>query len=99
MAILDQLAGSQFSYAAGSSGTVTVPAGVSVTRVKCLATSDGATLTITPKGANQTSAAGDAIPIPVEGVWFDLPLLTELGPATVFAFSGTASYFVSYAKV
>lgn len=95
--ILDTLAGSRFTYDAGTSGSVTVPAGKSVTRVACIATAGGATLTITPGGANQTGVAGAAIPVPVEGGWFGLAMLGELGPGTVFAFSGTASYLVTYA--
>lgn len=96
--ILDAIAGSQFTYAGGASGSVTVPAGRVARRVKCCATSGGATLTITPGGAGQTGVAGDAIPIPNGAQWFDLELLGELGAGTVLAFAGTASYFVAFAK-
>jgi hypothetical protein len=97
--ILDTLAGSQFTYAAGAAASVTVPAGKVVRQVRCCATAGGATLTITPGGANQTGVAGDAIPIPNGAQWFDLPLLGELGAGTVLAFAGTASYFVAYARL
>lgn len=96
--IFDTLAGARFSYDAGASGTVTVPAGVVVTRVACIATAGGATLQITPGGANQTGAAGATIPVPVEGGWFGMSMLGELGAGTVFTFTGTASYVVTYAK-
>lgn len=94
--ILDTIASARFSYDAGATATVTVPVGVSVRRVKCMATAGGATLTITPGGANQTGVAGAAIPIPNGGLWFELELLGELGSGTVLAFAGTAAYFVQY---
>jgi hypothetical protein len=97
--ILDTLSNARFSYAAGVFGSVTVPSGVVVTRIACVATAGAATLTITPGGANQTGVAGAAIPIPVEGGWFGLSMLGELGEGTVLAFAGTAAYFVSYAKL
>ena len=92
------LAGSQFSYATGSSGTVAVPAGCFVTLVSCYA-SAGGTLTITPNGPNQTGSAGGAITIPT-GVPFSIPWPTcaPLGPGSSLAFSGTDTYFVTYAK-
>lgn len=96
--ILDTLAGARFTYDAGAAATVTVPTGVSVRRIKCCATAGGATLTITPGGANQVASAGAAIPIPNGAQWFDVELLGELGAGTVLAFAGTASYFVQYAK-
>jgi len=96
--ILDTLAGSRFSYDTGTAGTVTVAAGLTVTRIACIATADGATLTITPGGANQSGSAGGAIPIPTQGGWFGMTLLGELGKGTVIAFAGTASYLVTYAK-
>jgi len=96
--ILDTLAASQWSYNAGTSGTVTTPAGMQVTGVAAYATAGGATLTITPKGANQSGVAGDALPIPANA-WFSIGLLGELGPGSIFAFSGTAAYFVQYAKL
>ena len=98
--ILDTIAGSKFSYDAGVSGAVTVPAGVQVTRVMCIATAAGAMLTIAPGGANQPAppVAGASIAIPVEGGWFGLAMLCELGPGSVFTFTGTASYLVTYAK-
>lgn len=96
--ILDTLATSKFSYDAGASGTVTVPAGKAVTRFAAIATTDGATLTITPGGAGQSGVAGAAMPIPVAGGWFGLSMLGELGAGSVLAFSGTASYLVTYAQ-
>jgi hypothetical protein len=95
--ILDTLAGARFSYASGANGTVNVPSGKVVTRIACIATADGATLTITPGGANQTGVAGSSIPVPVEGGWFGLSMLGELGGGTVLVFAGTASYLVTYA--
>lgn len=93
------LAGSQFSYSGGTAATVTVPATVTcVVRITCYSAAGG-TLTITPKGANQTGTAGDAITIPA-GVPFAIawPNGGPLGPGTVLVFSGTSSYYVEYAK-
>ena len=98
MGILDSLASSQFSYAAGTAGTVTVPAGVVVTSLGAHVTGSGATLTITPKGPMQTGTAGAAIPLPPGG-WFGLSFLGELGPGTVLVFAGTDSYVVFFAKM
>ena len=93
MASLNELGNSQFSYAAGASGSVTVPASVVVTGFGCHASADGATLTITPKGALQNGAAGPAIPVPngtslASGA---LQGLGQLGPGSIFAFAGTDS--------
>jgi len=96
--ILDSLASSQFSYDAGTSGAVTVPAGVVVTSIGCHVSSAGATLTIQPGGAGQTGSAGPAIPLPPAG-WFGLKFLGELGKGTIFTFTGTDSYFLFYAKL
>lgn len=96
--ILDQLASSQFSYDAGTSGTVTVPAGVVVTSIGCHISGGGASLTIQPSGAGQTGTAGPPIPLPAAG-WFGLKSMGELGTGTIFTFTGTDSYFVFYAKL
>jgi len=98
VSILDDLALSAFTYDAGTAGTVTVAAGKIVTRIACIATAAAGTLTITPGGWNQAPVAGAAIPIPVEGGWFGLSMLGELGAGTVLVFAGTASYLVTYAK-
>jgi hypothetical protein len=97
--ILDNLASSKWTYDAGTAATVTVPSGVVVTHIMCYATGGAATLTITPGGAGQQASAGSAIPIPNGAQWFTLPMLGQLGAGTSLVFSGTASYFVSYAKV
>lgn len=99
--ILDTMAGSQFSYAAGSAATVTVPSGVVVVSIHAHASAGAATLTITPKGANQTSTAGSAIPVPATD-WLRLgpfDIGGQLGEGTVLVFAGTDSYFVAYAKL
>jgi hypothetical protein len=92
------LAGSQFSYDTGTAGTVTVGAGKFVTSLSCYS-SAGGTLTITPKGPNQTSTAGSAITIPA-GTPFTLPwpACSALGPTTELVFASTDSYVVTYAK-
>lgn len=93
------LAGSQFSYNGGTAATVTVPASVTcVVRITCYSTAGG-TLTITPKGPNQTGTAGDAISIPA-GIPFSIawPNGGPLGPGTILAFASTNSYYVEYAK-
>jgi hypothetical protein len=97
--ILDQIGASQFSYQAGSSGTVTVPAGVFVTAIAVHATSAGS-FTITPKGPGTVApaTAGASVPIPA-GVGFSLEFLGELGPGTVIVFTGTDMYFVRQAKL
>ena len=95
--ILDSFAGSQFSYAAGVSGTVTVPAGVFVRSIRALG-AGGATLVITPQGPNQSNTAGSSIPLPSSTQYWECDFLGELGPGTTLAFTSTASYFVSYAK-
>jgi hypothetical protein len=95
--ILDTVASSNFSYAAGVSGNVTVPAGLSVRAFWCVGGSGGGTLVITPGGANQVATAGATITIPA-GISFGELMLTELGPGTVFVFTGTSSYFVQYTK-
>lgn len=97
---LAMLAGSRYSHAAGASGTVTVPAGVTITGIKCHSTAGG-TLTLTPKGANQNNTAQAAIPIPASSDWFEFPphILSfgQLGEGTVIAFASTDSYLVTYA--
>lgn len=92
------LAGSQFSYATGSSGTVTVPVGCWVSAFSCVSSSGG-TLTITPKGPNQTTSAGSAITIPAGSPFSrDWPFGGPLGPGSLLAFTGTDSYYVEFAK-
>ncbi len=98
----DLLAFSRFSYAAGTSGTVTVPAGATVVRVMCLSVGGGS-LTISPGGPNQVAppAAGSAIPLPA-GSWWNAewaPGVGPLGNGTVFVFASTDSYYVEYATM
>ena len=92
------LSSSQFSYDTGSAGTATVPAGAYVTFVSCYSAAGG-TVTITPRGANQTASTGSAITIPA-GTPFTLPwpACAPLGPGSTIVFSSTDTYFVSYAK-
>jgi hypothetical protein len=92
---------SRFSYAAGASGAVTVPAGSYVVGLWCHATGAGATLTITAAGPDvSTPVAGPAIPIP-PGAALSLsrPLLLgnsdELGTGSVLVFAGTDSFLVA----
>jgi len=94
--ILDSLAGSQFSYLAGASGSVTVPPGTCVRSIRALGGS-GATLTITPGGPNQKATAGSAIPLPSSTDYWRLDMLGELGAGTVLAFASTTSYLVTLA--
>lgn len=91
------LVSSKFGYATGAAGTVTVPAGASVSLITCYS-SAGGTLTITPGGAGQTGAAGGAIVIPA-GASFtrDWPNGGPLGGGTVLAFAATDTYYVEYA--
>lgn len=98
MAILDQLASSQFSYVAGISGSVTVPEGVVVTSIGCHISGASATLSIKPGGAGQDETQGPDIPLPPAG-WFGLKFLGELGEGTVIVFTNTDSYFVFYSKL
>jgi len=95
------LAGSRFSYDAGVSGTVTVPAGKQVIGMSCLSIGGGS-FTVAPGGANQPSppTAGPSVPLPA-GVAFDLSnssILSQLGGGTVFTFTGTDTYMVAYAE-
>jgi hypothetical protein len=97
--ILDTLAGSRYSYDAGTSGTVTVPASKYVTAIYAYGSAAAAgSLTITPGGANQKPIAGSAITIPA-GVWFVLNFLGQLGPGSVLVFATTDSYYVEYATM
>ena len=92
------LASGTYSYDAGTSGTVTVPAGCKVTLITAASTAGG-TITITPKGANQTGTAGAAIPVPAGGSWSrDWMMGGPLGPGTIIAFATTVSYYVEYSK-
>ena len=92
-----------YSYAAGASGTVTVPTSTFVTGFSCHATSAG-TLTIAPSGPDVTSpVTGPSIPIPAgTSLSVSAPTLhgqqDELGDGTVFTFTGTDSYIVWYQK-
>ena len=96
--ILDTLAGSRFSYAAGVDGAVVVPAGCVVTGIAACCTVAGS-FTIAPGGANHPAppADGSSIPLPAVG-WFSMRMLGELGTGTTITFTGTASYLVTYAK-
>lgn len=95
----------RFKYNAGASGTVTVPAGRAVTGVTAHATGSGATLTIAAKGDNTPAdSTGDSIPIPAgTSISFGVPVIEEdvdqLGPGTVFTFTGTDSYLVIYRQI
>ncbi len=95
---------SHFDYAAGASGTVTVPAGRYVTGIACHATSAG-TLTILAQG-EETSAGttGASIPLPAGvGLSLGAPVIrgdiNELGPGSVFTFVGTDMYLLAYTRV
>jgi hypothetical protein len=95
----------QFFYAAGSSGTYTVPAGSYVTGVSCHATGGGATLTMTPNGPGVVSpVAGPSVPIPA-GAALSLtrPLLQgnsqEFGTGSVFVFANTDAYILTLTQV
>jgi len=94
------IAAGRFSYATGAADSITVPAGAVVTGLVCYSLAGG-TLTITPKGANQTSTAGAAIPIPATVPWFPLSdvALSMIGAGTILAFAGTTSYCVTYATL
>lgn len=91
----------RFSYSAGTSGTVTVPAGMVVVRVTCLSVLGGS-LTIAPGGPNQPSpvVAGSPIPLQAGTSWSAewAPGLSPLGSGTQFAFTSTDSYYVEYSK-
>lgn len=89
----------RFSYAAGASGTVTVPSGAVVVRVMALSVGGGS-FTISPGGPNQTNpvVAGNSVPLPA-GAWWSAewaPGLSPLGNGTVFIFTSTDSYYVEY---
>lgn len=96
--ILDALAGAQVSFDAGTSGTVTVPSGRVLTRIVVHASGLGATMTITPAGANQTGVASAAMPV-IQDDWLHLGFLGELGGGSTVAFVGTDSYLLQYAKL
>jgi hypothetical protein len=92
---------SRFSYDAGASGTVTVPAGKKVVGIACHASGAGS-FTIAPTGPNDAAAVtGASIPLPA-GTSFSIgrPVLdgdqNEVGPGSVIIFTGTDSYFVAY---
>lgn len=75
-----------WSYRAGSSGSVNVPAGARVIGVAAIATSAGASMSI---------GGGDAVPIP-QNFGPDLtPKGNLVGPVTI-TFTGTASYIVEW---
>lgn len=100
MGVPGLLAGSRFSYAAGASGTVTVPAGAVVVRVTALSV-NGGSITIAAGGPNQnaTPTAGAPIPLPA-GAWWSAewaPGVSPLGSGTQFVFTSTDSYYVEYA--
>lgn len=97
------LAGSRFSYAAGASGTVTVPSGAVVVAIQALVAAGDpvGSFTIDPGGANQVAAAtaGSAIPLSPGVPWSHswAPGMAPLGGGTVIVFTGTVSYYVEYA--
>jgi len=100
MGIPGLLAISRFSYAAGASGTVTVPSGAVVVRVMTLSVGGGS-FTIAPGGPNQVAGpvAGSSVPLPA-GTWWTAewaPGLSPLGGGTQFVFTTTDSYYVEYA--
>jgi hypothetical protein len=89
-----KLGASGLVYAAGVSGTYTVPVGNFATGVSCHASAPGVSLTITPVG----KPAGPAIPVP-EGSAFGLtePLIgtaNQLAAGSTLAFAGTDAYVV-----
>lgn len=99
--ILDQIAGSRYSHAAGTAATVTVPAGYIVTGISAFASSASA-ITITPGGAGQDGAALTAITLPASSGWYHAPanvFLGQLGGGSVIVFASTAAYVVYYAKI
>jgi hypothetical protein len=94
------LATSQYSYDTGTGTTsATAPAGTHISRISCVVAPGGAagSVTITPKGPGQTGIAGGAINVPA-GTPFNLdwPNGGPLGPGTIVAFSGVASWYVEY---
>lgn len=96
--MLSPLSATRFSYASGTSGTVTVGSGNQVSLITCYSVAGG-TLTITPGGGNQSASAGSTITIPA-GTSFSrdwAPTYGPLGPGTVLVFASTDSYYVEYA--
>ncbi len=91
------LATGRYAHAAGSAGTVTVPAYAQVIGGTCYS-SAGGTLVITPNGPNQTGTAQPTITLPA-GVAFDLTWLAGLGmlgPGSTLVFASTDTYVVNY---
>lgn len=86
------LAGQEATYAAGASGTVTLPSGAVLIKVLCRS-SAGGTLTI---------FGGASIPIIANAASFDLDLkhanFVAQGTANTLVFTGTDSYFVHYVR-
>lgn len=101
MTIAALLATSRFSYDAGTAGTVTVPSGKIVVMFTA-ASIAGGSMTIAPGGPNQpTPSAGSSIPIPA-GIPLSLawePGMSPLGGGTVFVFTSTDSYLITYAQL
>lgn len=94
------IAGARFAYKAGTAGTVTLPSSAVLVSIQTHASAGGATLIITPGGANQVATAGDAIPVPSGANWLRMGLEelgAELGVGTVLTFTGTDAYVVVYA--
>jgi len=99
--IHDQIANGVYSHAAGTSGTVTVPSGMTVVGLSAF-TAAGGTITITPKGPGQSQTAQTAITLPANSGWFHAPtnvFLGQLGAGTTIAFASTDAYVVYYTKM
>ena len=86
-------------YAAGTSGTYTVPSGAYVTSFSCHASAAGATLVMTMTGPGITTFdAGPSIVIPAGGAYgLEQPTLppTALGAGAKLVFTGTDSYAIT----
>lgn len=72
------------SYAAGASGTVSVPAGMKVTAIVCHSTT----------GGSLTIGGGASIPVPANGQFFDAS--TPYVGAISIVFTSTDSYYVAW---
>lgn len=97
MPVLDTINQCKWAYAAGTNGTVTVPAGYYVIGIWCHASASGASLAITPGGAAESAGSAPSIPVPA-GSAFSRGFLQQLGPGTSIVFTSTDGYFVDYSK-
>jgi hypothetical protein len=96
-----------WSYAAGTSGTVTVPARSYVSGITACAGGDAAGATVTvgavgtaADGAALDGSAGPTVTVPISGCWSPPSLegfRFSLGPGAVLTFVGTTNYTVTYA--